>query len=87
MINTNKYINNLQISYETKENGYSIYLGDKLWITQYDEYSKPIDKTKTIEENCLLQIEELTNVVNETQSIEERLINIEMALLTSGGII
>lgn len=31
---------NDDISYIILENGYDIYLKDKLWITQHDEYSK-----------------------------------------------
>ena len=60
MVNTDKTVNGLSISYKIEKNGYSIYLGGKLWITQYGEYSKPMDKTKSIEKNCLLQIEEIT---------------------------
>jgi hypothetical protein len=60
MVDTDKKVDGLSISYKIEENGYSIYLGGQLWITQYDQYSKPMDNTKSIEENCLLQIEDIT---------------------------
>lgn len=54
----NKY--NEEISYEILENGYRIYLNGNPWIAQLDEYSKPMDKNKSFEENCLMQLEEIT---------------------------
>lgn len=69
MINTDKTVNGLPISYKIEVNGYSIYLGGQLWITQYDEYSKPIDKSKSLEENCLLQIEDITRPCEEAEPI------------------
>ena len=58
-----KYNDNL--SYEILSDGYEIYLDNVLWITQRGEYAKPMDKDKSFEENCLLQIEELTVVPEE----------------------
>lgn len=60
MINTDKTFNGQPISYEIFENGYEIYLDSKLWISQRGQYDKPIDKSKTYEENCLAQIDEIT---------------------------
>ena len=62
IISTDKTVDNKPLSYEIFEDGYAIYLEGKLWITQRGQYSKPIDKTKSFEENCLLQIEELAVV-------------------------
>ena len=63
MANTDKTINGQTISYEIFEDGYEIYLDGTLWIKQRGEYSKPIDKELSYEENCLAQIEEITTVV------------------------
>lgn len=63
MTNTDKTINEQTISYEIFDDGYEIYLDGTLWIKQRGEYSKPIDKDKSYEENCLAQIEEITTVV------------------------
>lgn len=58
-----KYNDN--ISYKILDNGYEIYLDGVLWITQYEPYGHPMDSSKSFEENCLLQIEELTVVPEE----------------------
>ena len=68
MISTDKTVIGLPISYLIEDNGYSIYLGGNLWITQYDEYAKPMNGTKSLEENCLLQIEALAKQ-DETEQI------------------
>lgn len=51
---------NENISYEIVENGYKIYLDGKLWIEQLDEYSKPYDVNKSYEENCIMQLDDIT---------------------------
>ena len=63
MTNTDKTINGQAISYEIFSDGYEIYLDGTLWIKQRGEYSKPIDKVLSFEENCLAQIEEITTVI------------------------
>lgn len=63
MTNTDKTINGQAISYEIFSDGYEIYLDGTLWIKQRGEYSKPIDKELSYEQNCLAQIEEITTVV------------------------
>ena len=63
MTNTDKTINGQAISYEVFNDGYEIYLDGTLWIKQRGEYSKPIDKELSYEENCLAQIEDITTVV------------------------
>jgi hypothetical protein len=60
MINTNKTFAGKSIAYEILEDGYMIYLDNKPWISQQGIYAKPMDKSKSYEENCLAQIEELT---------------------------
>ena len=63
MTYTDKTFNEQIISYDIFEDGYEIYLDGTLWIKQRGEYSKPIDKELSFEENCLAQIEEITTVV------------------------
>ena len=63
MTNTDKTINGQAIAYEIFDDGYEIYLDGTLWIKQRGEYSKPIDKELSYEENCLAQIDEITTVV------------------------
>lgn len=60
MINTNKMFDNKPIAYEILSDGYEIYLDGKIWISQRGQYSKPVDKSLSYEENCLAQIEEIT---------------------------
>ena len=71
---------NENISYEILDNGYKIYLDGKLWIEQLDEFAKPIDATKTYEENCLLQLEGITATAH-TDTLEERVTVVESAVM------
>ena len=63
MTNTDKTINGQVIDYEIFEDGYEIYLDGILWVTQRGEYSNPINKELSYEENCLAQIKEIITVV------------------------
>lgn len=54
----------MELTYEIYENGYTIFNNGRPWIVQYDEYSKPMDYNKSIEENCLLHIAELEEAHN-----------------------
>lgn len=60
MIQTDKTYDNKPIAYEILSDGYMIYLDGKAWIKQRGTYGKPMDTSKTYEENCLLQIEDIT---------------------------
>lgn len=60
MTNTDKTFDGKSIAYEILEDGYMIYLDGKPWIEQRGIYGKPMDSSKTYEENCLLQIEDIT---------------------------
>lgn len=60
MTNTDKTFDGKSIAYEILEDGYMIYLDGKPWIKQCGTYGKPMDASKTYEENCLLQIEDIT---------------------------
>ena len=71
MVKTDKTVNGLAISYEIEADGYSIYLGGRLWITQYGKYAKPIDMAKSLEENCLLQIEDVSRPCEEITTTGE----------------
>ena len=59
MKTTDYTINNQIVSYSIEENGYTIYLGDKPWISQSGAYIPYPDLS--YEEGCLKQIEELYN--------------------------
>lgn len=60
MTTTNKTYNGKPIAYEILDDGYMIYLDGRPWIKQRGDYGKPMEASKTYEENCLLQIEEIT---------------------------
>lgn len=79
-----KYNDN--ISYKILDNGYEIYLDGVLWITQYEPYGHPMDSSKSYEENCLLQIEELTApVVPDTT--EQRISELEDAVIELASLV
>lgn len=75
MKTTTYKIGGLPISYEVAYNGYSIYLGGKLWITQFEPYIPYRDLS--YEESCLKQIEELAKTPEKTVSVEERVSALE----------
>lgn len=79
-----KYNDN--ISYEIVENGYKIYLNGVLWITQYEPYGKPMDSSKSYEENCILQIEELTAPVKPDMT-EQRISDLEDAVIELASLV
>lgn len=68
-IDSGKTLDDKKIEYEILKNGYDIYLDGQKWITQHDQYSKPIDPNGTYEENCLKQIEQITTPPQETKRI------------------
>ena len=59
-IDSGKTFDNKKLEYEILDNGYNIYLGGNLWITQHDQYAHPLIPDGTFEDNCLAQIEEIT---------------------------
>lgn len=59
MKETNYKIDGKAISYLIEPNGYSIYLDNQLWMTQYDNCSKLFKADGTYEENCIMQIEDM----------------------------
>jgi len=59
-----------RLSYDILNNGYTIKLDGKTWMEQLDEYSKPMDVSKSFEENALLQIEQITAPVPEPEPTE-----------------
>ena len=60
MITTDKTCDGKPIAYEILDDGYMIYLDGKAWIKQRGDYGKPMGSSKSYEENCLLQIEDIT---------------------------
>ena len=59
MKEANYKIDGKAISYLIEPNGYSIYLDNQLWMTQYDNCSKLFKADGTYEENCIMQIEDM----------------------------
>ena len=70
-IATNHKVNGQVISYEVVENGYNIYLGETLWITQPEPYIP--NRSLSYEENAIAQIEEIAKGFEEADN--ENLIN------------
>ena len=73
IIDTGKTFNEQKVGYSIEENGYSIYLDENIWITQPDPYGKLYVPDGTYEENCLAQIEEITNPPEPEPTAEDRL--------------
>ena len=71
-----------RLTYDILDNGYMIKLDDKNWIEQVGDNSKPMDSTKTFEENCLLHIEDLTKEIAEETPIEDRIEAVETVVNT-----
>ena len=86
MITTDKTIDGKAVSYEIFDDGYDIYLDGSLWISQHEPYGHPMDASKSYEENCLLQIEELTAPV-EPDMTEQRFSELEDAVIELAGLI
>lgn len=59
LIDSGKTIDNQKVFYEILSNGYNIYLGNQLWIMQYEPDYIP-DRTLSYEENAVKQIDELS---------------------------
>ena len=93
MIKTDKTIDGKVLGYEIKENGYLIYLDEILWISQLEPYGKPKDKEKSYEENCLMQIDEITKPVSEPNKYNipdetlNEILDDHNAMLIEGGIL
>ena len=73
---TDYTINGQSVSYSVEENGYTICLDDKAWISQHEPYI-PYPKLG-YEQSCLKQIEELATANEESTSQDE--LNAEMLL-------
>ena len=73
IINTEKTFTGKAVGYSIEDNGYSIYLDGQLWISQPDPYGKLYVPDGTYEENCLAQIEEITNPPEPEPTAEEQL--------------
>ena len=81
-----KYNDN--ISYKILANGYEIYLDGNLWITQYEPYGHPMDSSKSYEENCLMQIEELTTPAEPVPDpTEQRISELEDAVIELASLV
>ena len=58
-------------SYTIKDNGYEIFGPEGVYITQFNEYGKVYKQDGTFEENCLLQLKELTTIPEQTEEEKE----------------
>lgn len=76
MKKTDFTINSKSVSYTLEEDGYTIYLGDKAWISQHEPYIPHPELG--YEQSCLKQIEELATP-SEADSTQDE-INAEMLL-------
>ena len=74
MKTTDYTIKNQTVSYSVEENGYTIYLGEKVWITQNEPYI-PYQELG-YEGSCLKQIEELATA-SEQPTLEEQLSEVQ----------
>ena len=60
--------------YEVFNDGYDIYKDNALLISQREPYGKPIDNQLTFEENCLMQLENITaeEKLSDEMSLEDK---------------
>ena len=65
--------------YELFNDGYDIYKDNALLISQREPYGKPIDNQLTFEENCLMQLE---NITDEEQISDEMSLEDKVEMLT-----
>ena len=71
-------MNKTQLTYDILENGYQIKLDGKTWIEQIGEYSKPMDSSKSYEENAILQIDDLTKeVISEESEVDKNIASLQ----------
>ena len=68
-ITTEYKVNDQIISYEVVENGYNIYLGETLWITQPEPYIP--NRDLSYEENAIAQIEDIVKGFEQASDITE----------------
>ena len=67
-----------RITYDILNDGYVIKLDGKDWIKQVGEYSKPMDNSKSYEENAILQIEDLTKeVIAEESEVDKNIASLQ----------
>lgn len=75
IIKTDHIINDQKVSYSIEENGYTIYLSEKPWITQPEPHIPYPDLG--YEGSCLKQIEELVNAQVQKETEEEKMAALE----------
>lgn len=73
IIDTGKIFNDKKVGYSIENNGYTIYLDEKPWITQPDPYGKLYVPDGSYEDNALAQIEEIVNPPEPEPTAEDRL--------------
>lgn len=77
IIDSGKELNGQKVGYSIDDNGYSIYLDNKLWITQPEPYANLYVANGSYEDNAKAQIEELTTPVEPQPTTEDRVSDLE----------
>lgn len=80
------------LTYEVESNGYTILKDGKAWVVQHDPYIP--DKSKSYEENAIMQIEELIRSSEESkqematmEDLQQQVTDLQLALaeIVEGG--
>ena len=77
IVNNGKEFNGQKVGYSIDDNGYSIYLDNKVWITQPEPFAKLYVKDGSYEDNAKAQIEELCQNLQPTTIVEDRVSDLE----------
>ena len=77
VIDSGKELDGQKVGYSIDNNGYSIYLDGKAWITQPEPFAKLYVEDGSYEDNAKAQIEELTTPVDPQPTTEERVSDLE----------
>lgn len=73
--------NGQEVSYTIEENGYTIYLGGKPWISQHEPYIP--NKALSYEENAIAQIED---IIASAKNSDDEVSTEEMAAAIKEGV-
>lgn len=77
VIDSGKELNGKKVGYSIDDNGYSIYLDNKMWIAQPEPFAKLYVEDGSYEDNAKAHIEELTTPVEPQPTTEERVSELE----------
>lgn len=77
IVDSGKEFNGQKVGYSIDDNGYSIYLDNKVWITQPEPFAKLYVEDGSYEDNAKAQIEELCQNLQPTPTVEDRVSELE----------